>query len=174
MIIPLEHRGKRRAALGLGRRGAEQKCSVVKRGRGVLRVDRGKAGSRSRTDRGGVMLGLRGGLAPSASIARLRGAVPSRAFAADKPSHPQGLQYYISSYLMPQVRTGERVQGRRGRGRGRGRRRDARCLCQLDCCARATLRCRRIPGKTRAPITSRRSSTCSITWRCSWARAPTP
>ena len=49
------------------------------------------------------MLGLRGRLAPSAAIARLRGAVPSRAFAADKPSHPNGLQYYISSYLMPQV-----------------------------------------------------------------------
>ena len=68
------------------------------------------------------MLGLRGCVAPSLAGVRgvrarvqVLGVVPSRAFAADKPSHPEGLQYYISSYLMPQVRT---VAGKQGEGEG--------------------------------------------------------
>lgn len=53
------------------------------------------------------MLGLRGrfaSLCATRSPARIQAAVPARTFAADKPTHPEGITHRISTYFMPQVR----------------------------------------------------------------------
>jgi hypothetical protein len=57
-------------------------------------------------DQRAAMLGLRGrfaSLCATRSPARIQAAVPARTFAADKPTHPEGITHRISTYFMPQV-----------------------------------------------------------------------